>query len=317
MERRDCCRQAGLAQPWALSAAAFCLGAGVVMVMLAVFALVPGAVERQRLSRANALLEFCRAIVCIAAPLIAAQFAARGLGALAFALAGAAAIGGLLAVRALPQEAPRAAAKTRFLEAIREGAVFVAKQPVLRAIALCAIAWNAAFFALTAVFVPHAVKLLQLNTESIGAAWSVYGAGLLGGAIAAPFMIGRLHTGAVFAFGPLLSVFSALLLLTAAAPGRLCPVYMAFFCIGFGPMTWLVLQTSVRQIVTPPELMGRVGATISTAIYGVRPLGALLAGAVAAQFGTGAAIACTAGLFALSALAILLAPATRAISLRR
>ena len=68
-------------------------------------------------------------------------------------------------------------------------------------------------------------------------------------------------------------------------------VWFAFFLIGFGPMLWLVTQTSLRQSVTPAELMGRVGATIQAAIYGVRPLGALAAGTIAAHFGLGAAAA--------------------------
>jgi uncharacterized membrane protein len=76
-------------------------------------------------------------------------------------------------------------------------------------------------------------------------------------------------------------------------------------------MTWLVLQTSARQLVTPPALLGRVGATISTAIYGVRPIGALIAGSVAHAFGTHAAIGLAAALFVVSGIVMVLSPAVR------
>jgi hypothetical protein len=35
-------------------------------------------------------------------------------------------------------------------------------------------------------------------------------------------------------------------------------------------MLWLICQITVRQLVTPAPLMGRVNATVQTAIYGVR-----------------------------------------------
>jgi hypothetical protein len=63
--------------------------------------------------------------------------------------------------------------------------------------------------------------------------------------------------------------------------------------------------------VTPPDKLGRVGATITTTIYGVRPLGAAAAGAVAYVWGTGAALLVVMTLFGLSALAIVLSPAAR------
>ena len=43
---------------------------------------------------------------------------------------------------------------------------------------------------------------------------------------------------------------------------------------------WLVTQNSVRQLVTPTALLGRVNAVVQTAIYGIRPLGALIGGLV-------------------------------------
>ena len=86
-------------------------------------------------------------------------------------------------------------------------------------------------------------------------------------------------------------------------------LYIGLFTLGFGPMLWLVLQTSVRQMLTPKDMLGRVAATLTTAIYGVRPIGALAAGAVATGYGTAAAVWLAAALFALSVVAIVLSPA--------
>jgi len=76
-------------------------------------------------------------------------------------------------------------------------------------------------------------------------------------------------------------------------------------------MLWLVMQTSVRQIVTPPALMGRVTATIQVAIYGVRPIGALAGGLVGQYAGLDAAIVMVAAAFAASALVSLASPLAR------
>jgi hypothetical protein len=76
-------------------------------------------------------------------------------------------------------------------------------------------------------------------------------------------------------------------------------------------MLWLICQITVRQLVTPAPLMGRVNATMQTAIYGVRPLGALAGGFVAAQAGLPAALLLIAAAFALSTLMIMLSPLIR------
>ncbi len=294
-----------------LGLVSFLVAAGVVMIVLSAFALLPRFIARPDLARSNAVLEFGRALTCVIAPLVVAYLVARGASVVAFGLALLGGIAALLATAQLPAEPPATSAALPMMQAIREGAAFVAREPLLRAIALCAIAWNSAFFALTAVFAPYAMKDLGMSVEEVGSAWSIYGAGLVLGALAAPIMIARLPTGWMFAFGPAMSGLGIALMVALARPGVVWPIWIGFFSLGFGPMTWLVLQTSVRQIVTPNALLGRVGAVITTAIYGVRPLGALLAATVAAQFGSGGALWLAAGLFLISMLAILVSPAVR------
>ena len=48
---------------------------------------------------------------------------------------------------------------------------------------------------------------------------------------------------------------------------------LSFFLIGADPMLWTISTTTLRQAVTPGEMLGRVSAVIVTATYGSRPVG--------------------------------------------
>lgn len=301
----------GVTSPWVLAFAAFFTASGVVMIILAVFALMPKSVTSAKLASANAVVEFGRAAGSIAAPLIAAALTTRGLAPIGFALAFAAGCIALLGAWWLPGETASAKANIALLTAIRDGAAFVVEEPILKAIAACAIAWNMAFFALTAVFAPYAASKLGMSVGDIGATWSAYGIGLLLGSLAASPMINRLPTGFMFVFGPAISCGAVTVLLLAGRAGWSEPAALALFALGFGPMTWGVLQTSVRQLLTPNHMLGRVGATMSTAIYGVRPIGALAASGVSALYGVEAALWLAAILFFISCAALIVSPAAR------
>ena len=182
-------------------------------------------------------------------------------------------------------------------------------EPILRAIALCACAWNPAFVCLLSMFAPFAAHTLGLSIQEIGWAWAVYGAGALLAAFVAPFAMARIPTGVLFVVGPAGSMVGSLLIVAGGQAWGLPAIFAGFFLTGFTPMIWLVLQTSVRQLLTPQAYLGRVAATITTAIYGIRPLGALAAGAAAYLWSPAAALWLAVALFTLSTIAIALSPA--------
>src|SRR5262249_11466932 len=111
--------------------------------------------------------------------------------------------------------------------------------------------------------------------------------------------------------GPAVSVIAAGLFLLAPSSNGLACAAAGHFLVGFGPMMWLICQTTVRQLVTPAPLMGRVNATVQTVIYGVRPLGALAGGVVAAQAGMQMALLLIAASSGLPPLVIGLSPLAR------
>jgi predicted MFS family arabinose efflux permease len=300
-----------------LGVAAFVGASGTVVYVLTSVSLLPSLVPADDLSRSNARLELARAIVSLAAPFVAGLLAQLLSPTWGYALAALGAALALACILALPKApAPTTGAqRPSFVASIQAGARFVVHHELLRGISLCAICWNFAFFALLAIWAPLALGPLGLDPAHMGLAQSAYGAGLILGALVAPVSARRLPPFATLIFGPVVSVIAAGLFLVA---GSADPSVSGFACaaaghflVGFGPMLWLICQITVRQLVTPAPLMGRVNATLQTAIYGVRPLGALAGGLVAAHAGLHAALLLVAAAFALSTLVIVLSPLAR------
>ncbi|MBX9989022.1 MFS transporter [Phreatobacter oligotrophus] len=306
---------AQMASPALLAAAVFIASAGTVTFVLVQVGLVPRLVPAAGLPAANARIELARALATAAAPMLVGVLATRLSPAAAYPLAAVLTIGALVLGMGLRPAAAAPAARPPVLTAIAEGTRFVIRHPLLRAIALCAVFWNFAFIALLAVFVPFALARLSTDAAGAGLAQGFAGLGMIAGALAAPALLAKLQPRVLLVFGPCVSALAALAILAAPSLGGIALAGFAFALIGFGPILWLVMQLTVRQIVTPPELMGRVTATIQVAIYGVRPLGALAGGAMAQGFGLDAALVLVAIAFAASALACLASPLARLAAL--
>jgi hypothetical protein len=288
-----------------LALSTFLAAAGPVVIALSIFVLLPSMVAVAELPRANGRMELGRAILSLASPLIAGWAVARGAGPAGLILCAGVGVAILIAAARLPGDAPPPQPRLPLHRAIAEGGAFVARHPYLRPIALCAIAWNLAFFAFLALFVPYAARELLLEPGAIGLASSIAGIGSILAALTGPTLIARLPTGALLVFGPAVS-FIGVGALALAPPALGVPALgFAFLMLGFGPILWFITQTSLRQAVTPPALLGRVSATLTTAMYGMRPLGALAGGFTGDWLGLQMAMWLPVGLFALSTLAIL------------
>ena len=271
--------------PAALGLAAFLAACGTVLFVLSAGSLVPALAGPEALAPANARLELARALASIGAPPVVGLLAGHGLPIAAFALGVAAALLAFVAARSLPRLAtPAAPTRPPIRAQLAEGARFVLGHPLLRGIFGCALAWNFAFFALLAAIVPFALGPLGLEPARLGLAQAGYGAGMIAGAASAAILQRRFGPNAILLAGPGLSVLAPMLLLAAPAGGVAVP-FAALFLVGFGPMMWLICQTGIRQIVTPPAMLGRAGAVLQVAIYGVRPLGALAGGAAGPEGG--------------------------------
>jgi predicted MFS family arabinose efflux permease len=164
-----------------------------------------------------------------------------------------------------------------------------------------------------AVYVPYAVQRLGLSASGVGATLGTFGVGMVVAALLAPRITSLLPFGSVVVLGPLAGLASALVMvLTIWVPSAWLAA-LSFFLIGAGPLLWTISTTTLRQAVTPHELLGRVSAVIVTATYGSRPVGATIGALVGGAYGAEACILVAALGFLVQALLIVTSPVPRLV----
>jgi hypothetical protein len=115
----------------------------------------------------------------------------------------------------------------------------------------------------------------------------------------------------VVVIGPLAGLASALVMVLTiwvSSPGLAA---LSFFLIGAGPLLWTISTTTLRQAVTPGEMLGRVSAVIVTATYGARPVGAAIGALVGSAAGAETCMVVAAVGFLVQALVIVGSPVAR------
>ncbi|MGE8656373.1 MAG: MFS transporter [Achromobacter sp.] len=300
----------GLNLGW-LAALGFLGAVGTVAYNVAAPALLPALVAAPVLGQANRWLELARSAAFAAGPALGGALVGGIGAAAAYGLATLLSLVAAGQLAGLPPEAPRATTRRHPWHELREGAAFVAKHPLLRPVLVTAVFFNLGWFVLQAVYVVYAVARLGLDAAGVGMTLGVYGAGMLAGALAAPWLATRLPFGALIAAGPLCALAASLIMLsTLALPSGLA-AGLGFFLFGAGPILWTIATTTLRQAITPNALLGRVSAVIVTATFGARPLGALLGAALAARCGLEACLWVSSAGFAAQFLILAASPVPR------
>jgi predicted MFS family arabinose efflux permease len=283
---------------------------GTVAYSVAAPALVPSLVPSGLLPRANGRIELARTTAFAGGPALGGALVGWIGGGPAFGLAAAlSAIAAILLVGIV--EPPRAKPVAQHpLRDLREGVAFVAGHRLLRPIFITQFIFNTALFVILAVYVPYAVHTLQLSPAGVGVTLGALGGGMVVGALFAARIMSALPLGTVIAIGPIAGLLAALtMVMTIALPSPVLAM-LSFFLMGAGPILWVVSTTTLRQTVTPPDLLGRVSA-INALAYGARPLGAGIGALVGALYDAPACLIVAAAGFLIQAVVILASPVPR------
>lgn len=170
---------------------------------------------------------------------------------------------------------------------IFHGLRFIFTDPRLRPCVLQGASYNLFWMAMQTVFLVYATDQLHFSAGVIGV---IIGAGAVGSMCGSTFarrLSARLGFGAVTvaAVGAqCLGVFLIPLVSGSKLPtgGWLT---MSFFIMGLGTAVTNVNLVSLRQTITPPDLLGRMNAGYRFFTWGVVPIGALVGGGLADLLG--------------------------------
>ena len=167
------------------------------------------------------------------------------------------------------------------------GARFIRRTPLLLASLASTATINLFNFAFQALFVLYATRTLQVRPGTLGIVLGAGAAGAVLGSLGAGRLAARLGIGPAFVLGTVL--FPAPLLLVPLASGPrdvvLAMLFTAQFGAGFGVMLLDITAGSIRQALIPDRLRARVTGAFMLVNHGVRPLGSLLGGGLAAWIG--------------------------------
>jgi MFS family permease len=284
--------------------------------IVAQIAAVANIVERDRLPAANSQLQASQALTYAFGPVIAGAACARFGAPAAIAVDAASFAVSALSVALVDfrRDAAPAVPRGKGLREVFTGIVFIAKQPILRSmtatqifVALLACAGlNAAVVDLFVYRLRH--DLAQTSTVA-GLCLGVSALGALAGALLSPRIRRRFRAGACILGG---TGAQALGLVTAGLLPGAAAVCLGAGCWAFGLTLRAVINVSLRQELTPDELLGRVMAATTTIIFTAATLGALLVTRGAALAGASHALAIAGGLLAIVVLASTATPVARA-----
>jgi MFS family permease len=186
----------------------------------------------------------------------------------------------LLAIRTpeAKPERPVDATRPGIRGEIFAGLRFVATHPVLRKVAACTGTANLFGNMTAALEVLFLIRVVHVRPAEVGLLFSIGSLGGILGGVLSGRLAKWIGTARIIWFSML--VFGAIpILLPLTAPGwRLIFFPIAGFGLSFAAVVYNIAQVSYRQLICPPELLGRMNAAIRWIVWGTLPLGGLIGG---------------------------------------
>lgn len=263
-------------------------GTGILTVFfdIAWAAYLPALVDRSRLLEGNSRMELTRSGAQMTGPIVAGELIHLIQAPAAIVVDTLSFLGSVFFVsrirRAEPLVARRSGSSRRMRDEVREGLSYVLGHELLLPIAVTTALSNLSLAMGGAVYMIYVLRVLHLPVGMLSLVLGLGNLGFLIGAVSAKrmarrFGLGPTIVGAAATFGlPLMFV------LMAPVGPRAVPFLVVGGVIGsFGSVAYGINQVSLRQSVTPDELLGRMTATMRFLVMGVMPVGSLVGGILA------------------------------------
>jgi MFS family permease len=242
-------------------------------------ALIPSLVPRAHLANALSLNSIMFDVATIVGPMIAGILIGVRDVAIVYwinALSFLAVIGALLLMHPAQQEIKRTAS----VGAVQEGLRFVFRQPIVRSTML--LDFFATFFSSANQLLPiFAAQILQVGAIGYGLLTAASAIGSLIAGSAMGFITRIRRPGAVILWA--VAIFGVATLIFGLSRSFLVS-FMMLMATGASDTVSMILRQTIRQVVTPDELRGRMTSVNMIFFMGGPQLGELEAGLVAALF---------------------------------
>ncbi|CCH32925.1 MFS transporter [Actinosynnema sp. NPDC047251] len=282
-----------------LAATTFLMTSAETLAMNASAALVPELVAKDRLAPANSLLQ--------GGHFVTSDLAGMAVGAVLFGLGPVLpftvdtvsfALAAVLLLGIRPPTsggAPAGRVTVRsLLRDIRAGMRWLLAHRLLRTLCVLFALSNFAVTGVLGIAVLYALEVLGVSQTGYGLLMVVVAVGGVGGLVVAPLLTSRLGLGRTIqvslALAPVPFLVAGLTSAPLVAAGSL-------LLVGAGVSIGNVASMSIRQLLVPTELFGRVNSSYRLVAQGLSPLGGVFAGLLAAWYGLHAPFLFGAALF--------------------
>jgi len=170
---------------------------------------------------------------------------------------------------------------------VKAGIRYIRNSPIVRASLLATATINFFNFVFWALFFLYATKTLGVRPGVLGLVLGAASIGGLIGSLVTGRISRRIGVGPAFVLGCVL--FPAPLVLVPLAGGARWTVlgclFLSEFGSGFGVMVLDITANAIKTALIPDRLRARVAGAYMVVNYGVRPLGALVGGALGTWIG--------------------------------
>jgi MFS family permease len=277
----------GILTIWQLYVVALVTGVSTVFFDVAYQSYLPELVDRNLLVEGNAKLQASESVSQIAGPSIGGlliQALTAPYAVLIDALSFLWSAGWVAAIKVRPPRPERKSDRNLRRE-IGEGLRFVLGNRLLRAIAMCTGSSNLFASMAVAVFYVLLARDLHIAPGVIGLIMSTSAVGGLAGSLVASRFAARVGQ------GPALWISAAVIgPCSFVAPfvhrdWTLGLLAVAQIGMWMGIVVYNITQVSFRQGLCPPELLGRMNATMRFLVWGTMPLGGVIGGALGSAIG--------------------------------
>jgi MFS family permease len=288
-------------------------GACSLFFQIAYQAFVPSLLDRTRLIEGNSLLELSRSAAEVIGPTLAGGLIQVLKAPLAIAIDAVSFVASaFLIARIQVREAPPAVDATagQFWRSALMGLQFVGRHASLRALAISLAAIGLSNAVIEAVGILYLTRSIGLAPGILGIVFAIGSIGFVVGALLPARLVRKLGVGPTLAWSIAVVGLSDLALPLAGHDVRwvALAVGLGQFFFGLGLTVFRVAQISVRQMLVPDQLLGRVGGALNFLGWGIAPVGALIGGILGQVFGLRATLLLGAILEAMIALWIWQSP---------